>query len=584
VSEQTTIVAAANVPTPRTSSPETLLATRIRFCAMMLLSIAGAIEAIFNRNTMNPDGICYLDMGDAMWRGDWHMAINGYWSPLYPWIEGLALKLFHPTAYSQYSVVHFVNFLIYLFALYCFDLFLRSLVTNRDRSANSKPNTDWLPNWAVFLVGYAVFFWASLSETRMETVSPDLLMAGFLYLGVSVLLKIWAQPQNSSLYVLLGATLGLGYLAKAPFFPLAFVFFALALILTRNLRKCIPRVAAAFLVFLVVAGPWIVGLSRAKNRITFGDSGKVNYVMWVNGASPAYYFVTLGTAAGRYSHSLRQISSTPVIYEFASPVQGTLPIWYDASYWADGAVPRVLFRRQLAVVKEWLSFYLEKLITSQVALLVGFLVLAFIAAASFLKPFAVAWPAWLIGVLGLGMYALVHVEKRYIAVLFALFWVGLYSGLKGPVTNSKRQIASVVVVGVALAMAVPTGISVLRDLAHIKGPPNRIWRIAEDLRMQGVKPGDRVARIGGRFGTVYWARLLGVTVVAEIPLACEKDFWNASPQVQAQVIDKFRRLGVTAIVGDMTSTDEVYIPGPEWHRLGTEGKYYALTLVPPARD
>jgi len=255
--------------------------------------------------------------------------------------------------------------------LYCFDLFLRSLVTNRDRSTNSKPNTDWLPNWAVFLVGYAVFFWASLSETRMETVSPDLLMAGFLYLGVSVLLKIWAQPQNSSLYVLLGATLGLGYLAKAPFFPLAFVFFALALILTRNLRKCIPRVAAAFLVFLVVAGPWIVGLSRAKNRITFGDSGKVNYVMWVNGASPAYYFVTLGTAAGRYSHSLRQISSTPVIYEFASPVQGTLPIWYDASYWADGAVPRVLFRRQLAVVKEWLSFYLEKLITSQVALLVG---------------------------------------------------------------------------------------------------------------------------------------------------------------------------------------------------------------------
>jgi hypothetical protein len=34
---------------------------------------------------MNPaDGISYLDIGDAYWRGDWHMAINAFWSPSIP--------------------------------------------------------------------------------------------------------------------------------------------------------------------------------------------------------------------------------------------------------------------------------------------------------------------------------------------------------------------------------------------------------------------------------------------------------------------------------------------------------------------
>src|SRR5690606_16359423 len=38
--------------------------------------------------SMNADGIAYLDIGDAYMRGDWDVAVNPVWSPLYSWIIG----------------------------------------------------------------------------------------------------------------------------------------------------------------------------------------------------------------------------------------------------------------------------------------------------------------------------------------------------------------------------------------------------------------------------------------------------------------------------------------------------------------
>ncbi|MDQ3649223.1 MAG: hypothetical protein M3458_02875, partial [Acidobacteriota bacterium] len=56
----------------------------------------GLLHAWHGRYVMASDGISYLDMGDAYWRGDFQMAVNGYWSPLYSWLLGLALLLIKP--------------------------------------------------------------------------------------------------------------------------------------------------------------------------------------------------------------------------------------------------------------------------------------------------------------------------------------------------------------------------------------------------------------------------------------------------------------------------------------------------------
>ena len=552
------------------------LTTRVRRAAWSILPLAGMVEALFSRHTMNPDGVSYLDMGDAIVRGDWKMAVNGYWSPLYPWIQGTALRLAKPSTFLQFSVVHFVNFLIFLFAFACFDLLLQTAVTSVPWLGESENRR--LPRWAVFAVGYSVFLWSSIALTRIRTVSPDMLMTGLLYLAVALLLKIWARPQSYSRFALLGAVLGLGYLAKVAVFPLCGIFLAVAWIVSGNWRKATPRVLAAVLVFAVVSGPWIAALSKAKGRFTFGDSGRVNYMLWVDGASPSYYFRDLGAAGGQYAHPIRQIYDAPAVYEFSTPVKGTLPVWYDASYWTDGAVPKLSLRNQVAVIRGWLHFYFDLLFSSQSALFVGFVVLCFVSGRYlFFNQVKARWPIWLIGVAGLAMFAIVHVELRYVAPFFTLCWVGLFSGLKMPRGREGQRLVALVTLAVVIGTAGPTIGTVFGHLSRSLGAqPNEQWEVAENLRGLGVAPGDRVARIGGGFGVVYWARLLGVTEVAEVPLANSKEFWSATPEVQAEVIQSFQRLGVKAVVADMS--DQQVIPGPEWRLLG--GRLFALTLAP----
>ena len=85
------------------------LLLRLAVIALGALHAGAAIAS----HSMNADGISYLDMGDAYFRGDWQMAVNGVWSPLYAWILGAALYVIQPSLHWEFAVVHLVNFLIY---------------------------------------------------------------------------------------------------------------------------------------------------------------------------------------------------------------------------------------------------------------------------------------------------------------------------------------------------------------------------------------------------------------------------------------------------------------------------------------
>jgi 4-amino-4-deoxy-L-arabinose transferase-like glycosyltransferase len=560
-----------------TASNDDALTSRVRIAAWCLLLLAGLIETVFSRHAMQDDGINYLDMGDAIVRGDWHMALNGIWSPLYPFLQGLALRIIKPSSYSQFTVVHGVNFLIYVFALACFDFLLRVAV-DRPGARGVAARAGRLPKWAVFAVSYSVFLWSSLSAITLQKVTPDLLMAGFLYLAAALLLQIWSRPQKLSRFVLLGVALGLGYLAKSPMFPLAFLFFALAWIGTSSWRKAAPRVFAALLAFLAVSGPWFIALSHAKGRLMFSDTARFNYVLHVNGAGPDWYFRDLGTATGHFVHPVRQIFDAPPVYEFAAPVPGTSPVAYDPSYWSQGAVPQASLKTELQVIHHWLRYYFDIFLSSQTVLLLGFLVLCLLPGRElFFKQLTAQWQVWVIGLAGLAMYALVHAELRYVAAFFTLCWVGLFSGLRMPSSRHGRRLASLVTLVVVVVMAAPAVMTVARQLKQtIQRPPHDQWQVAEDLHRLGVAPGDRVARLPAHFG-LAWARLLGVTDVAEIPIEHSSDFWCAKPETQAQLFEALRRVGVTAIVAEQS--DPLCPPGPGWQKLG-DGTYHALKLEP----
>jgi hypothetical protein len=190
----------------------------------------GAADTWAARFTMNPDGISYLDMGDAYLRGDWHMAINGWWSPLYSWILGLVLKVLKPSAYWEYPLAHLLNFVVFLAALVCFGFFLRTFIAYRKKSEHDSGDDEeaTLPEWAWWVLGYSLFIWTSLVLISIRLVTPDMCVAAFVYLASGLILRIRTGTATARTFVLLGIVLGLGYLAKAVMFPLAFVFLAVA--------------------------------------------------------------------------------------------------------------------------------------------------------------------------------------------------------------------------------------------------------------------------------------------------------------------------------------------------------------------
>src|SRR4030095_248765 len=106
--------------------PDTVVSSRwvrplLRFIVLMLGGLHASVGAM--RYSMNPDGVAYLDIGDAYLRQDWRHEINMYWSPLYCGFRGVAMYVGHPSMRWEFPAVHAINFCIYVVALICFEFF-----------------------------------------------------------------------------------------------------------------------------------------------------------------------------------------------------------------------------------------------------------------------------------------------------------------------------------------------------------------------------------------------------------------------------------------------------------------------------
>ena len=65
----------------------------IRAAAWVVLLLVAGFQAWATRFYPTPDGVSYLDLSDAVLRGDFGELLNGYWSPLYPVLVGLGRRL-----------------------------------------------------------------------------------------------------------------------------------------------------------------------------------------------------------------------------------------------------------------------------------------------------------------------------------------------------------------------------------------------------------------------------------------------------------------------------------------------------------
>src|SRR5207245_9507364 len=113
--------------------------------------------------------------------------------------------------------------------------------------------------------------------------------------------------------------------------PFSFFFVLATGLSTTNPLKSLKQAFLGLLAFALVAGPWVALLSRAKNRFTFGDVGKVAFARFYD--RPWHPFFWQGeNGTGTPIHPVRQLLAKPRLFEFATPVGGSYPPSFDSTY------------------------------------------------------------------------------------------------------------------------------------------------------------------------------------------------------------------------------------------------------------
>jgi hypothetical protein len=551
------------------------------FC-WIVTAVLGIVHAWSVRHEVNPDGINYLDLSDAVLEGNWEVLINASWSPLYPVLLGVSRWIVRPSPYWEFATAHLANLILFLLTLAAFQFFLRQLIFYYRRCAEKDGETS-LPEWAWWLMGHVLFIWSSLNLTMMYRLEPDMCVSLIVYLVSGLLLRMKNQQQTWKSFSLMGLCLGVGFLAKTIMFPLTFIFLGLALFTGGNPRKALPKAIVAFLIFLTVAGPFVVNLSTKKGRFTYGDAGTLNYAWSINGVTQLVHWQGGPPGSGMPEHPTRKIRENPAVYEFATPIGGTFPPGFDYAYWHEGVVTYFDLPGHLITLFKALRTYYEMFI-EQGGIFVGWLILFLLGVRVRgrinLNAILEAWPLFIPSFAVLGMYALVSPgEPRYSVPFLVLIWLGLFGACRLPKGPDHQRLIAAVVLAVVISVAIPVGYSTTRAVAKGFQPfisqdqsAHPQWEITDGLHQIGIRPGEQVAYLRNSY-RVDWARLARVKIISEIPPSDVMQFWSANEREKSEVIETLFSTGARAIIAE-TPLD---VPVKGWKRIG-QTEYYARIL------
>jgi hypothetical protein len=552
-----------------------------RLLAVMLAGLHTWAAAL--SHSMNPDGINYLDIGDAYFRGDWEMAINPVWPPLYSWLLGFVNLIFKPGISWEFPTVHIVNFFIFLFALVSFEFMWGKLENCRRKDIQD--NLISLPAWAWWAVGYSLFIWTSLNLIQIWAVTPDMLMAAMLFLAAGMMIDIRKGSRHWLTFFLLGIILGLGYLTKTFMLSIALVVLGICLLLVERSWRSIAKVLFSLGGFLLISLPFIFLISEAKGKFTIGEAGTVTYMRNVYGI-PFPHWQGDPLEKIELNHPSRLINETPPIFEFEAPIEGTYPISMDPSYWYDGIEMRFSLQNQLARILISSLFYLELFIQKQGALLACVIALYVmgpkekLTLTEIIRKWALVIPA----VIAFGLYGFILVAGRYVAAFVLLFWADILANTR--LTNSVKNKSWFNILIVIAFLGLLTNIVIFnldginrlspsvrsRIGEQVEAKPPSPLEVAQTLQGLDVKEGEKVAVIGYGFDS-FWARLAKVSIIAEMLEEHASNFWLGEESLRETVLDVFASTGAKAIVAENVPA---YAGMDDWHQVGNSSYYIYL--------
>jgi hypothetical protein len=524
------------------------------------------IQAWTFRHYVSADAVAYLDMSDGvLLRENWHRLITGVWSPLYPFLLGIARLFLRPSPYEEIPFLHIVNVLSFLFAFVCFEFLVFSLRLHGKETRPGMRDRNFLPTWAHLTMAYIPFLWASFGLISLQSLRPDMLMSGFVYLAAGTLLRMSQRAASWSSNLRLGGVLGLGYLAKAVMLPWGVVVIGCSVLLSKHWRQGISRGAVAFVFLLSVGSLYFIPLSRACGHMTLGESGSYNYLVHVNRAGPGWYLQDVGSGRGKFVRPLRKIFDSPAVYEFSTGEAVTHPLRFDPSYWSEGVRPQFYWRSQCSALRQNIRVY-GRILWEAAALILGFVALLILShpGCDFWKNLLAHWVLWLPALAALGMYAMVHLESRYVGAFLVLLWLGLLTALEWSVKRASYVATWAAIAGAILLFA-PLGQRLrygFTSALHHREYPEA--EVAREVQRLGIRTGDQVARISNDVADLGWARMSRVSIIAEVDRNSADAFWTLSVKTQDAVLDALSQTGAKMVIAHVRN--EVLPRG--WRRLG----------------
>jgi hypothetical protein len=593
-----TVVMSLPDPVSRLSATRTKWLLRVLALALGLAHTGIAIW----RQSMNEDGISYLDLGDAWWRGDWAQVANTTWSPLYGWLLGGVLKLVDPSIRSEFPLVQLVNFGIFVLALAAFEFMWRELTELCNGSAAGETRMSCVAPAAWVAVGYSLFIYCSLNLNSLWAVTPDLTVAALVYVAAGLVIRLGRGVANGRHAALLGVVLGLGYLAKAAMFPLGLICLVLLIAFGRSplLRR---RSALALPLFAAIVAPWFLVVTNAVGHPTYSDVGRFAYLKHVNAMPWPQWQNAPGELSGTPAHPPRLVHREPEVWEFATPIGGTYPLGFDPAWWSEGLEPTFDARQQFQALASNAVFYFDLLVRMQGGLLAITLLLFALHAGSWRAiarrdPLAVIL-LWSLA--AFAMYALVFVEARYIAPFVLLFWAALLANVGATGAQYDRRTLGAGGLVFALFLWINIGALNLEGLSGVlgyrpathevaggaargrtlgDGASARHTEIAEAIVAAGLAPGTSVGFIGYSY-SAFWARLARLRIVTEVRPEDFDEFWRLDAASREAALAAMQRAGAAAAISEPVEPRAV---PPGWQRLGDTGYLFqslATTRRPP---
>jgi hypothetical protein len=562
---------------------------------LLLLVPVAWLATRYDRYQIDGDAMAYMDIADLMRAHHWAGVVNGYWNPLYPAGMAVAQAVFHATRANELRAYYALNFVIFLVSVVAMLAFVVALVRLRGRMSPSEDQTGaggtLLSLNAMRLLGVGLVVIASQRELSMGKVRPDLLLQALMLGAFAMLLQALAT-ESLVFAPVMGLLLGLAYLTKSFAFVVAVLTIAVMMLVQfvmqrRRLGRVVLGGALATVVFAVVAGPYVVALSKQKGRFDFGDSGALNYAWYVSGTNKMHIepWMTgnFGSADVTLVHPEKQLLASPGVYSYRAEAYGTYPAWFDPTYFHERVVPRFDLRR------------LARRDTRNVVLSVRYvlnhpegwvLLLVFLGVGA--RVDVGRWREWWwvapvgLGLAMWGIYGLVNIEERYVTLAWLVIVLPVFAMLRGG--EAKRQVASVLVVlfaMLALGESLRLALEARRN-ESAEGLPAAwyspsMYSAAAALNAMGAGQGDEIACMGTMacLHDPYWMRLAGVRVTTEVYNPDPRHLleeWEGLPN-RAEVTAVLQAQGARLLVASFEAQ-----PAREWVRLG-ESDLYALPLA-----